>query len=104
MLKSMLCDHIVCRFGNESDHETAIDNLNLDFELVVQPLKQNTSELDDEAALKRPKGEHKLLEFIGGILENTSEQKTPTDEQLQTEVLHYLGGVPINQSSLEWWK
>ena len=64
----------------ESDCKTAIDNLKLDYDLVVQPLKQSTSESDDEPAPKWPKGDHKLLEFIGRILENTSEQETSADE------------------------
>ena len=92
------------KFLAEADRKTAIENLKLDFNLVVQPSKQSTSESDDEPAPKRPKGEQKLLELIGGILENTSEQETPADEQLETEVSRYLGEESTNQSPLEWWR
>ena len=64
------------KFLAKLDRITAINNLKLEFDLVVQPLKQSTSESDDEPAPKRPKGEHKLLEFIGGIFETACRRAT----------------------------
>ena len=58
------------KFLVEYDCKLAIDDLKMDFYLV-HGMKRRTP---DEP--KRPKGQHKLLEFIGEIMKSTLEQET----------------------------
>ena len=57
----------------------------------------------EEPLPKRPKGEHKILEFIGDIVESNSESDStiPLEEKLETEVSRYIGDEQTNQPPME---
>ena len=60
----------------------------------------------DEPAPKRAKGEHKLLELIGDIVQPTEEQQrtiTPF-QKAKAEVARYSGELLIQKNPLCWWK
>ena len=88
------------KFLSELERKAAISNLKMDFELVNEMKQSRTN----EPPPKRPKGEHKLLEFIGEIIESTSELETSLEEQLEIEISRYLGEESTSKSPLEWWR
>ena len=60
----------------------------------------------DDPAPKRGKGEHKLLELIGDIVQPTEEQQrtiTPF-QKAKAEVARYSGELLIQKNPLCWWK
>lgn len=88
------------KFLSDSDRKAAISDLQMDVYLVFDVVNDPSK----EPPPNRPKGMHKLLEFIGDEdMECNSERETSLDNVLEIEISQSKGEESTNEAPILWW-